>query len=88
MSNFFKYLFITRSKFQINDPYILASGVFITKNGYSKAIEISTVFEEEEAEEEEAEAEAEAEAEEEEVAEVAEVAEAEAEEEAEEEEAE
>ena len=83
---------LKRSKFQINDPYILASGVFITKNGYSKAIEISTVFEEEEAEEEEAEAEAEAEAEEaeaEEEAEEEEVAEvAEAEEEAEEEEAE
>ena len=90
---------LKRSKFQINDPYILASGVFITKNGYSKDVEISTVFEEEEAEEaeeaeseaeeaEEAEEKAEEEeevAEEEEEAEEAEVAE---EEEAEEEEAE
>ena len=80
---------LKRSKFQINDPYILASGVFITKNGYSKDVEISTVFEEEaeeaeveEAEAEDAEAEAEAEAEEvEEEAEVAEVAEVEEEEE-------
>ena len=84
---------LKRSKFQINDPYILASGVFITKNGYSKDVEISTVFEEEEAEAEaeaedaeaeaEAEADAEAEAEDAEEEEVAEVEEEEEEEEAE-----
>jgi len=81
---------LKRSKFQINDPYILASGVFITKNGYSKAVEISTVFEEAEAEAEadEVEAEAdevEAEEAEEEVEEEAEEAEAEEVEEEEEE---
>jgi len=67
---------LKRSKFQINDPYILASAIFITKKSSNKASASEALEESKEGEEvseveavtevEEAEAEAEAEAEEEE----------------------
>ena len=53
---------LKRSKFQINDPYILASAIFITKKSGNTVVPISEEGKEEsEAEELEAEAEAEAE---------------------------
>ena len=77
---------LKRSKFQINDPYILASGIFIHKGlGTIEEPVVEEAEEAEEAEEEQAEEEAE---EEEEEAEETEEEEAEAEEEAEEEQAE
>jgi len=48
---------LKRSKFQINDPYILASGIFIRKNSSDEAQLVAEGEEKEEEEEEEAEVE-------------------------------